>query len=350
MAAKPDPPVRRGNRTSVLNWGASRIQRVAGRVAPALAARVLERVFFTPPRPRRSRGEAVLHRGERFFVRVEGRRVVAWRLGSGPAVLLLHGWGGRAAQLSAFVAPLRERGFSVVAIDAPGHGASDRGRSSAPQFARALCAVADQTGAFAVVGHSLGAAGAVLAVRDGLAVSRLVFLAPPAYPPGWWAPFAERLAIEPAVGDRVRSLSEQRLRLRWRDLHLPTLAAAGPDLPLLVIHDREDRSVPVEDGRAVAAAWTGARLLETSGLGHVGLLRDPAVVAEAVEFLGAAGAPTDPAQTRPPADQGRCGCGASTAPGRSCERCRFEHELFDRDARLAAVRFEPYPAGPGFSL
>jgi pimeloyl-ACP methyl ester carboxylesterase len=277
------------NGTSVLIRSAAGIQRAAGRVAPGLAARVLERLFFTPPRPRPSRGEAVLARGERFDVRVDGRRVTAWRLGEGPSVLLLHGWGGRAAQLTAFIAPLRARGFSVVALDAPGHGASQRGRSSAPEFARALIAVAERTGAFAVVGHSLGAAGAALAVRDGLSVSRLVFLAPPAYPPGWWEPFAERLAIEPAVEERVRSLSERRLRMRWRDLHLPSLAAAGRDLPLLVVHDRDDRAVSVEDGRAVAAAWTGARLLETSGLGHVALLRDPAVVGEAVDFLSASG-------------------------------------------------------------
>jgi pimeloyl-ACP methyl ester carboxylesterase len=290
MPASSAPPVRRENGTSAWQRGAARIQRAAGRVAPGLAARVLEHLFFTPPRPRPSRGEAVLDRGERFDLPVEGRRVTAWRLGEGPAVLLLHGWGGRAGQLSAFVAPLRARGFSVVALDAPGHGASQRGRSSAPQFARALRAVAERTGAYAVVGHSLGAAGAALAVRDGLRVSRLVFLAPPAYPPGWWEPFAERLAIDPAVGERVRSLSERRLRMSWRDLHLPSLAA-GRELPLLVIHDRDDRAVPVDDGRAVAAAWAGARLIETSGLGHVALLRDPGVVGEVAEFLSAGGVP-----------------------------------------------------------
>ena len=59
-------------------------------------------------------------------------------LGSRPAVALLHGWGGRAAQLTSFVEPLVARGFSVVALDAPGHGSSGRGRSSAPQFAQAL--------------------------------------------------------------------------------------------------------------------------------------------------------------------------------------------------------------------
>ena len=55
-------------------------------VAPALAARTAERLFFTPPRPRAERGtDAFLQTGERFALTVGGRRVVGWRWGSGPA-------------------------------------------------------------------------------------------------------------------------------------------------------------------------------------------------------------------------------------------------------------------------
>jgi len=44
---------------------------------------------------------------------VGGRRIEMWKWGRGPAVLLAHGWGGRGAQLGAFVDPLVARGFSV---------------------------------------------------------------------------------------------------------------------------------------------------------------------------------------------------------------------------------------------
>jgi pimeloyl-ACP methyl ester carboxylesterase len=254
---------------------------------------------------------------------VDGRRVVAWRFGRGPTVVLLHGWGGRAAQLSSFIGPLVARGFGVIALDAPGHGASARGRSSAPQFARALQAVVPE-GAFAVVAHSLGAAAAALALRDGMRVARLVFLAPPAYPPAWFDVYAQRLGLGSALQARIVALSERRLRLRWTDLHVPALAASL-EAPLLVIHDRLDRDVPLEDGRAVAAAWRGSRLVETTGLGHVALLRDPGAVSEAVDFIAAEGAP-------------ECTCGRTEAEGGEggCERCLFERELFDRDARFAS--------------
>ncbi len=57
---------------------------------------------------------------------------------------------------------------------------------------------------------------------------------------------------------------------------------------LLVIHDRDDPDVPVRDGIEIAAAWPGGRLVETTGLGHNRLLRDPDVIARAVAFLAGA--------------------------------------------------------------
>src|SRR5262245_52160518 len=95
-------------------------------LAPALAARLAERLFLTPPRrARRSAAEIdLLARARARPVRVGGRRIETWRWGAGPDVLLVHGWGGRGAQLSAFVAPLVARGFFVVRFDGPGLRAS----------------------------------------------------------------------------------------------------------------------------------------------------------------------------------------------------------------------------------
>jgi pimeloyl-ACP methyl ester carboxylesterase len=209
-------------------------------------------------------------------------------------VALLHGWGGRAAQLTSFVAPLTARGLTVVALDAPGHGGSGRGLSSAPQFARALRAVAERVGDLrGVVAHSLGAAGAALAIGDGLRAERVVFLAAAADPPRWAFDFAARLELPEWVIDGMRRRSERRIGRLWRELHVPTLVA-GCEAPLLVVHDANDGEVAIEDASAIVAASRCATLLQTSGLGHNGMLRDPITVARVVDFLteGLAAAPS----------------------------------------------------------
>ena len=51
-----------------------------------------------------------------------------------------------------------------------------------------------------------------------------------------------------------------------------------------------DPEVPFQSGAAIAAAWPGARLVETSGLGHNRVLRDPDSIARVVDFLARDGA------------------------------------------------------------
>jgi pimeloyl-ACP methyl ester carboxylesterase len=53
----------------------------------------------------------------------------------------------------------------------------------------------------------------------------------------------------------------------------------------LVVHDAEDADVPVREGEAIAAAWPGAELVRTHGLGHRGVLRDPGVIQRVVSFV-----------------------------------------------------------------
>jgi pimeloyl-ACP methyl ester carboxylesterase len=60
--------------------------------------------------------------------------------------------------------------------------------------------------------------------------------------------------------------------------------AGARDAGLLVVHDREDREVPIRHADRLAAAWPNARLVATDGLGHRRILRDAAVIAETVAF------------------------------------------------------------------
>ncbi|HEV7501330.1 MAG TPA: alpha/beta hydrolase, partial [Vicinamibacteria bacterium] len=113
---------------------------VSTAVSPRLAARWAETLFFRPPRPKKAR-TSLPAGGQRIEVLGETGPLAVWSWGQGPAVYLVHGWGGRAEQLGAFVGPLTARGYRVVAVDGPGHGASAGQLSSAPEIGRALATV-----------------------------------------------------------------------------------------------------------------------------------------------------------------------------------------------------------------
>jgi pimeloyl-ACP methyl ester carboxylesterase len=82
----------------------------------------------------------------------------------------------------------------------------------------------------------------------------------------------------------MRRNLETRRQVRWDELHLPTIARSLTAAALL-LHDRGDEDVRYAQAEEIAAAWPGARLIATTGLGHRGLLRDPATLREIVAFL-----------------------------------------------------------------
>lgn len=257
-------------------------------VSPGFAGWWAERLFFTPPhRPLAPGDLETLGRARAFTVTSDGRAIRAWRWGTGPAVVLVHGWGGAGGRFAAFVEPILAAGFSAVTYDGPGHGLSGRGRSSAPELARALAAVVREVGApHALIAHSLGGVVTALALAGGLAPRRVALIAPAADPLRFFAEFVRALKLSPRTGAAVRARSERRIRFDWDDLDvLPIFARARS--PLLVVHDHDDETIPMEEGKRIAGAWPGAELVLTRGLGHRGVLRDAATVNRAVSFVTA---------------------------------------------------------------
>jgi pimeloyl-ACP methyl ester carboxylesterase len=266
--------------------------RLLERFAPGLGARWAERIWFTLPKPG-SPPEPAHPGARRFLTFVDGHAVAGEAWGDGPPVYLVHGWGGRRDQFTAFVGPLLADGYSVIAFDMPSHGDSAPGasgpRSSTfPEFTRALQAVVAQHGRpHAVVAHSAGAMATAAALCDGMTADRVVMLSPMASAVSQLRQFAAVLAIGPRTLERLTVRVERRVGAPMRHFDVPELGRAVAMPPTLVVHDRNDRSTSVTDGAAIAAAWPGARLKVTSGLGHNRLLRSPDVVAEVVDFVSA---------------------------------------------------------------
>jgi pimeloyl-ACP methyl ester carboxylesterase len=274
------------SRANLRLWALRTAFGTVGRVAPSVAARWAETIFRTPPRHEsRSAEEAFIATGRRFTVPWQGERLAAWEWGSGPTIVLVHGWGSRAGRLAVMARALTEAGFRIVLYDGPAHGASTGRFASLPEFARAFRAVSDEVGpVYGAVGHSLGGAAVSLALHDGLPLDRTVLIAPPSDVVVFSHAFAAHVRLPARAHAVMRQNLESRLRMRWDDIHIPRLARELR-VPALVVHDRDDSDVPFTHAEEIVRSWPGARLVPTTGLGHRAILRDPAVVRAAVEFL-----------------------------------------------------------------
>lgn len=276
----------------LVTWFATR---AAGAVSERLAAPFAYRLWFTPwrvdPGERGRRRQSEWLKGTKpAGFHVAGRHLSGFTAGSGPVVVLVHGWGERAASLGAFVQPLVDAGYTVVGVDLPGHGASPGGRVNAFELADALRGVCESFGeVHSVIAHSMGGMTALVAAGGGMPAKSIVAIAPASRIDRAMEQFTAIFSMPPKAVAGLRRLIGKRFgtdvwdRLSCRDI------AASLDLPALIVHDRDDPQVACADSVELAASWPGARIITTEGLGHVRILRDQKVIAEVLSFLGGIG-------------------------------------------------------------
>ena len=255
---------------------------VGSRIAPWLTSSIAARLFLTTRRtlPRDREREALA--GARAH-RVAG--MAAWVWGEGPTVLLVHGWNGRATQMGAFVAPLVSRGYRVVAFDAIGHGESHGSRLSLPGMADCVRRVAAELGdVHGILAHSMGAGATTIALEDGLDVERAVFVSPPSNPRSFFELFCTTIGVSNRVCARAQRKVETLAGRPMSELRADTIAPRMRTA-LLIVHDEDDKQVPIRSGQRIAEAWPDARFVRTEGLGHRRILESAYVAGLAASFI-----------------------------------------------------------------
>lgn len=266
------------------------------KIAPELAFKWATRLFFKPVRYQAPPAELLeLESALRFKIPYKNNVLQGYSWGTGPVVILQHGWSGRALQFRKFIPRLTEAGFRVVAIDAPAHGKSSGRFTNLVEIAEAMQALAAQFGEIeAVVGHSLGGSASLLAMEYGLRPNKLVTISTPSIPQDIIRNFADQLGASYRVGEYLNAYIEQRYEKPFDWFGSQNVARRLPaEVPALLVHDQHDRDVHLGHQEALSKAMPHAQLLTTSGLGHRRILKDTHTIETVVDFLQAGAQVTD---------------------------------------------------------
>ncbi|MBC9250070.1 hydrolase [Pseudomonas alcaligenes] len=266
---------------SSMNWVRG-FNATVGRLAPDLVASKMHRAFLTPRElPPRDWELPLLADAERITLRF-GLSALRW--GQGPAVLLMHGWEGRPTQFASLIRALVRAGYGVVALDGPAHGRSPGYEANVVLFARALLEAASELPPLhAVIGHSMGGAGALLATQLGLRTEALVTIAAPARILGALRRFAHFVGLPKEARARFVSKVEQSAGMPVARVDVAHYALT---MPGLVVHARDDQMVPFSEAESIHQAWPGSRLLSLPSGGHSKPLGDARLVEAVLELLG----------------------------------------------------------------
>jgi alpha-beta hydrolase superfamily lysophospholipase len=240
----------------------------------------------------------------------DGPPLPGWYIRAGdaraPGVVLIHGWESARDRTLPHAQVLHAIGLHVLTIDVRGHG--DNGPEALPLSVGEYAADAragaawlrarDEVTEVGLMGHSMGAAGCLVAAADDPDIGAVVAIAAPADP---WRLTRQtfRLANLPIPGVVAWPLAwlTTRVYLRPRGHTVESVSAtrAVRDIaaPVLLAHGTDDGVVPVSDMGRLAAARRAARptaVTETvvvPGGRHSWLYEDPAYRAAIARFLAA---------------------------------------------------------------
>jgi len=256
-------------------------------VSPTLASKWIYHIWFTTQHysvPKREQEWAL--QAKQYQLKCESGALAVYSWGEGPVVLLVHGWSGRGVQLGAFAQPLVDAGFRVVAFDAPAHGLSPGNKTNIFRVIDAMNLVVNDTGPIhAIVCHSFGAMVTARALATGLSTNKVVCVSPPADTDFIIESFCHTLKVPKATQAAFIKRFDQRFGDDVRSLISTEFNARVLTVPALIIHDKNDREVPWQEGERLSKAWQGSRLELTEGLGHRRILRNKSVVNMVVDFI-----------------------------------------------------------------
>ena len=214
------------------------------------------------------------------------KEIVVYEYGkSDKKILLVHGWSGRGTQLVKIADELLKNGFMTISFDAPAHGKSKGNSSIMIEFIASILEIEKQYGPFEfAIGHSLGGMSVLNAIKQNLQVKKAVIIGSGDIIQDIIDDFIHKLQLRPEFGIKLRDHFEAKFGGKMDD-YSAYKAAEKTEVPVFVIHDKDDDDVSVKAAYNIQKHLKQSEIMITEGLGHRKILGDENVIQKVKEFI-----------------------------------------------------------------
>jgi pimeloyl-ACP methyl ester carboxylesterase len=252
-----------------------------------IANKLTAYIFFHPMRFKAPEAEEdAAKKAEKGWVRVASKKVRIYSWGDGPAVLMTHGWSGRGTQFRKFIKPLNKAGYRVVSFDGPAHGRSEGRSTNVTEFNEVIQQLESQYGPFeCTIGHSFGGVANLFAYTREVKTKRMIMISTPTISKDIIDVFLDKLGASEKRGEYLEKYIIERFGVEFQDVSALKLIEGVNGMPLLLIHDVNDREVSIKHPQKLMERYPEARLISTEGLGHIRILRSPEVINHCLEYI-----------------------------------------------------------------
>src|SRR5690554_2430029 len=201
------------------------------------------------------------------------------------ALPILHGWSGRGTQLVSIAKAFKELNYTIVSFDAPGHGKSPKTTTNMKHFIEAVFELEKKYDGFdVVVGHSLGGMTLINCLGRGLQASKAIIIGSGNKTKDITDDFLVSIGMNKKIAPLLIQCFENKYNDKMShydvDLH-----AQNVTVPILIIHDKDDKDVPVKSAESIHKKLINSQLIITKGLGHRKVLGDEKVIESIRDFV-----------------------------------------------------------------
>ena len=205
---------------------------------------------------------------ESFRFKKQKFKSYIWK-GNQTVIILVHGWESNSLRWQKLLPYLQETGSTIIAIDAPAHGLSSGNKFNIPKYAAYINIVAKKYNPKYLIGHSIGGKTCLYYqyFYKNKNIEKIVTLGSPSDFKVLLHKYVKLL--------RLNTRITKGLEVQYRKIFRSSLSffsgkhfASKIKSKGLVVHDNEDATVHINEGKKIVSTWKDAIFIETKGLGH----------------------------------------------------------------------------------
>ncbi|PQJ78878.1 alpha/beta fold hydrolase [Polaribacter porphyrae] len=209
-----------------------------------------------------------------------------WK-GGAKKILLIHGWEGQAGNFSDLIERLIKERYTIYSFDAPSHGSSSKGNTSLFEFTELVGVLIKKFEVRHLISHSFGGVATTYALFNNrnLEIDKYVLLTTP-------DKFIERIndvskmvGIDNKVKKKLIQKIEREKNIDVTKLNVSDFVKSINVKKSIIIHDKNDKVIPIERSINVHKNWNASKFKEISGTGHFRILRTKEVIESVINFL-----------------------------------------------------------------
>ena len=260
---------------------------VLEKISPFITSRLATFMFFTPIRFKAPLQElGYLNTAITKTISYKNNKVKVYEWGeSTKAVLLVHGWAGRATQVAHLVEPLIAAGYKVYSFDAPGHGNSNGRHTHFLEFSEIIIELNKQFSDIeAIIGHSMGGSACIHAITQGFIPKKCITIGSPSNIDWVLKSYCEQINVSDKIVKLIKDHLERKFVQQFEDLSLSTMVK-NINTPGLILHCEDDVDAPVKSAYEIHKNWKNSTLVLCQNLGHRRILKNKDVAQTIIDFL-----------------------------------------------------------------